>query len=296
MHFIRTVELDALHGFLGRKRFALPGTHFADVAAAAGLDGAPFLFELAERIQFVAPHDHFRAFGLQQDFAFARLAVEGLVHHRAIHEILQRVALGNDFEAVPFTGGGFDVVLATKADFIDPILVAATPVDAAFGDRLARFALLPNLLFVTVERELGAETRGQFGVIRELWREHEDVANAAFDDLRLDAGHPGVAVSAVRAVGVQENAVVLRGLLAFAPGLRAPFEFNDEMVVAVVFLRGDITITASADVEGAILGKGPDVLRVVMEIHLRIDVVLDVACFDDLKQVHLLSHGLGQHG
>jgi hypothetical protein len=65
------------------------------------------------------------------------------------------------------------------------------------------------------------------------------------------------------------------------------------MVVAVVFLRGDIAVAAPADVEGSVLGKGPDALRGVVEVGLGIDVVLDIARFDDLQQVHLLSDRLG---
>jgi hypothetical protein len=71
------------------------------------------------------------------------------------------------------------------------------------------------------------------------------------------------------------------------PSLRAPFEFDDEVVVAVVFLRGDVAVAATADVEGAVLGKGPDVLRIIVEVGLRIDVVLDRAGFDDFEEVDL---------
>ena len=97
----------------------------------------------------------------------------------------------------------------------------------------------------------------------------------------------------MRAVGVEEDAVVLRLLFAGAPGLRAPFEFDDEVVVAEVFLRGHIAVAATGDVEGAVLGKGPDVLRIVVEVHLRIHVVLDVAAADDFEEVDLFRHRLG---
>ena len=39
LDLIRSIELDALHAFLGRTGFALTIAHRADVAAAAGLDG-----------------------------------------------------------------------------------------------------------------------------------------------------------------------------------------------------------------------------------------------------------------
>jgi hypothetical protein len=244
LDLIRAVELDALHAFFGRKGFALTIAHRADVAAAAGLDGGPFLFELAERIQLVATHDHLRAFGLEEDFALARFAIEGLVHHRAIDEVLQRVALGDDFEAVPLAAGAFDIVFAAEAHGVAPVLVATFPIDAAFGHGLAWGACFPDFFLVAVERELSGERSRELCAVCELRREHEDVADAALDDLRLDAGHPGVAVGSVRAVGVEEDAVVLRFLFAGAPSLRAPFEFDDEMVVAVVFLRGDIAVAA----------------------------------------------------
>ena len=142
----------------------------ADVAAAAGLDGGPFLFELAERIQLVATHDHLRALGLEEDFAFAGFAIEGRVHHRAIDEVLQRVALGDDFEAVPLAAGAFDVVFATEAHGVAPVLVATTPVDAAFGDGLAWGACFPDFLLIAIEHELGGERCGELGAIGELWR------------------------------------------------------------------------------------------------------------------------------
>ncbi len=296
LHFIRPVELNALHAFFRRKGFALTIAHRADVAAAAGLDGGPFLLELAERIQFITTHDHLRALGLEKDFAFGGFAIEGLIDERAVDEVLQHVALGDDFEAVPFAAGAFDIVFATEAHGVAPVLVAATPVDAAFGDGLAWGALFPDFLLITVEHELGGERSRQLRAIRELRREHQDVTHAALDDLRLDAGHPGVAVGTVRAVGVEEDAVVLGLLFARTPSLRAPFEFKDEMVVAVVFLCGHIAVAAAGDVEAAVLGKGPDVFGIIMEIHFRIHVVLDIAGLDDLQKIHFLSDRLSCQG
>lgn len=168
LDLIRSIELDALHAFFGRKGFALTIAHRADVAATAGLDGGPLLFELAERIQLVAAHDHLRALGLEEDFALARFAIEGRIHHRAVDEVLKRVALGDDFEAVPLATGAFDVVFATKADGVAPVLIAATPVDAALGDGLAWCTLFPNLLLIAIEHELGGERSRQLGAIRKL--------------------------------------------------------------------------------------------------------------------------------
>ena len=207
---------------------------------------------------------------------------------------MQRVALGDDFEAVPLSGGAFDIVFAAETDRVAPVFIATFPIDAAFGDGLAWRALFPNLLLIAIERELGGERSRELRAISELWREHEDVAHATFDDLRLDAGHPSVRVGAVRAVGVEEDAVVLGLLFAGAPGLGAPFEFEDEMVVSVVFLGGDVAIAATGDVEGAVLGKGPDVLGIIVEVHLGVHVVLDRARFDDFEEVHFLCDGLGR--
>ncbi len=293
LHFIRPIELNALHAFFGRKGFALTIAHRADVAAAAGLDGGPFLFELAERIQLVATHDHLRSFGLKKDFAFGGFAIEGLIDERSVDEVLQRVALRDDFESVPLAAGAFDIVFAAEAHGVTPVFIATTPVDAAFGHGLAWRALFPDFLFIAVEHEFGGERSGDLRAIGELRREHEDVTHAALNDLRLDAGHPGVAVGTVRAVSMEEDAVVLGLLFASTPSLRAPFEFEDEMVVAVVFLRGDIAVAAAADVEGAVLGKGPDVFGIIMEIHLGIHVVLDRAAANDFEEVDLLCYRLG---
>lgn len=97
----------------------------------------------------------------------------------------------------------------------------------------------------------------------------------------------------MRAVSVEEDAVVLGLLFAGSPSLRAPFEFEDEVVVAVVFLRGDVAVAAAGDVEGAVRGEGPDVFGIIMEIHLGIHVVLDRAAANDFEEVDLLCYRLG---
>ena len=294
MHFVIAIKLDALHAFLGRKGFALTIAHRTDVAATTGLDGGPFFLELAKRIQLVATHDHLRAFGLEEDLAFGGFAIEGLIDERSIDEVLQRVALGDDFEAVPLAAGAFDIIASTEAHDVAPVFIATTPIDAAFGDGLAWLALLPDFFPIAVERKLGGKQGRKLPTVGELRREHEDVTDAAFDDLRLDAGHPSVTVGTVRAVGVEEDAIVFRLLIAGAPGLRAPFEFEDEMVVAVVFLCGDIAIAATRDVEGAILGEGPDILRIIMKIHLGIHMMLYITATNDFEEVHFLSDRLGR--
>ena len=100
----------------------------------------------------------------------------------------------------------------------------------------------------------------------------------------------------MRAVGVEEDAIVLGGLLALAPSFGAPLEFEHQVVVAEAVLRGHIAVATPADVKGAVLVKGPDVLGVVMKIGLRIDVMLHVAGLDDFKQVRFLGDRLGQSG
>ncbi len=289
LHFIGSIELNALHAFFGRKGFGLAIAH-ADIAAAAGLDGGPFLFELAERMQLVATHDHLRALGLEEDFAFAGFAIEGLVDERSIDEVLQRVALGDDFEAVPLAAGAFDIVFAAEADRVAPVFIATFPIDAAFGHGLAWRALFPNLLLVAIERELSGERSREF----RRGGEYQNIPYPTLNDLRLDASHPGVAVGAVRAVGVKEDAVVLRFLFASAPGLRAPFEFDDEMVVAEVFLRGDIAITTTGDVQRSISGKGPNVFWSVVEIHLGIDMMLHIAAADGFEEIYPFCNGLSR--
>src|SRR5690606_4034796 len=93
----------------------------------------------------------------------------------------------------------FDVVFAAEADLVLPVGIAAEPVDAAGieGDLLA--SLVPDLLAVTILGDLGGEC-GRVLLFGERVGagEHEDVADAPFDDLGLDRGHPAVAVAAVR--------------------------------------------------------------------------------------------------
>ena len=93
---------------------------------------------------------------------------------------------------------------------------------------------------------------------------------------------------------MEEDAVVHRRVFTLAPGFGAPFEFEHEVVVTELILRGDITVAAPADVKGAVGRKGPDVLGVIVKIHLRIHVMLHSTGFDDLKQIDFLRDWLGR--
>jgi hypothetical protein len=81
---------------------------------------------------------------------------------------LQRVALGDDFEAVPLALGLSTSFLPRKPTLSAPVFIATFPVDAAFGHGLAWLALLPNLLLVAIERELGGERCRELRAIGEL--------------------------------------------------------------------------------------------------------------------------------
>ncbi len=167
------------------------------------------------------------------------------------------------------------------------------PVDAPSRHRLARLALLPDLLLVAVQRVLSRDRSRELRAIRQLRREHQNISHTALDDLRLNARHPSVAYGSMRSVGMQQQPVVLGRLLTLPPGLGTPFEFKHEMVVAEVVLRGHIAITTTADVKRAVSREGPHILGGVVKIRLRIDVIINVSRFDHLQQIDLRFNGFG---
>ena len=289
---LRGVQRDLLLGELEEARTVGVGRKLLAVAVSGGLGGAPLLLEGAEREELEATDEHLGGFDLQEDAALAGLHLEGLVHLHAVDEILEGVALGDDLETGPLARRRLDVVLAAETKRVLPVDVALLPVETAALHGLARIAGRPDLLLVAIQADLGADRRLEHGAVRELRREDEDVAHAAFDDLGLDAGHPAAAHGALRAEAVHEDAVVARGLGALAPGLFAPLELDDQMVVLEAVERRDAAVAVAADVEQAVGLELEDVLRVVDDVGLRVDVHLGLSFAEQVEHVDLLGDGL----
>ncbi len=82
-------------------------------------------------MKFVGFDDGFRTFGRDADGALPGMNVEGFVDLFAVEEIDKSVAAGDDFELVPFSGGGVEVFRKTDAGFFLPVFLAFFPVDAS---------------------------------------------------------------------------------------------------------------------------------------------------------------------
>ena len=245
----------------------------------------PLLRELTQRVELVAAHEHLGRLGLQQDATAARLAVERAVHQHAVGEILQGIALRDDLEARPLAEGRLDVGAATVALHVLPVHVAVLPVETAAGHGNARGARRPDGLLVAVLAELGADGDRERDPVRGPGAEDEDVAHAAFDDLGLDAGHPRPALGADRPEAMDEDAVVAGTLGAAAPGLLAPLELADEVVILVGALGHHGAIALAAHAEGAIRLQLVDFLGVAVDVGLRVDVIIHLPVAHVLEQV-----------
>ena len=289
---LRGVLGDLLLGEIEELRTIGVGREFLGVAVADVLGGAPLLLELAERIEVQAAHEHLRGLDLQEDAALAGLALEGFVHLHAVDEILERVALGDDLETGPFAGRRFDVILAAEAFDVLPVGGAMLPVEATGGHRATRGAGRPDGLLVGIDAGFGADRGREHGAVGELRREHEDVADAAFDDLGLDAGHPAAAHGALRSPAMDEDTVVARSLLAFAPRLLAPLELDHEVVVLEAVEGRDASVAVAADVEQAVGLELEDVLGVIVDVRLRVDVRLGLSFAEQVEHADLLGDGL----
>lgn len=152
------------------------------------------------------------------------------------------------------------------------------PVHATAGDGLARGARLPAHLAVAVLSDLAGHAGGQHLAVGQLGGDDDDVADAALDNVRLDAGDPRAAARAVRPEGVDEDAVVARVLFAVAPGVLAPFELDHQMVVAENLLRGQIAVASPAHMQHAVL-ELEDVGGRVLELGRCAEVGLQTARF-----------------
>ena len=252
----------------------------------------PLLGESADGVQLITTDVHLRGLGLQLEAPLAGLHIEGFVHLHAIDEIDERIALGDHLETGPLAEGRLDVILAAEAYDVLPVGVALGPVQAAAFHGLAGRAGGPHLLFVAVETDFGADRGLEDGAVRELGREDEDVAHAAFDDLGLDAGHPVAAYRALRPEAVHEDTAIAGAGLPLTPGLLAPLELDHEMVVAIGTERGDGPVTFAAHDEITIRSELEDGLRIAGDIELGVDEELGLSLAEELEQVDLLGDGL----
>src|SRR5262249_16884054 len=98
---------------------------------------------------------------------------------------------------------------------------------------------------------------------RVLAFDENDVAGAAFDHLALDRFHPDATGRAVFADAVQEDAAIASGVLAWRPGLLAPFELGNQVIVVGLGVSDEAAEDLPGDMDHAIV-HGEDFFRIVV--------------------------------
>ena len=127
--------------------------------------------------------------------------------------------------------------------------------------KVARLAaLLPARPLVRAEDDVARELHRDRLARRVLAADDDQVADAALGELALDRRHPGAAGAAVGAGRVQQDAGVPHVLAAVGP--LPPLVLDDQVIVAVLLLGGDVAEAVAGDVEHAVL-DAEDLARVV---------------------------------
>src|SRR5262249_27219613 len=136
-----------------------------------------------------------------------------------------------------------------------PVGITSVPVDPAAGEFLRGSARLeiPLLALLGLNRYLR----------RVLPLDQDNIAGAALDHLALDRLHPDTAGRAILADAVQEDAAITRGVLARRPGLFAPFELGDQVIILVFLLRDEPAKDLARDMDHPIVHR-EDSFRIVV--------------------------------
>src|SRR5262249_21614817 len=180
----------------------------------------------------------------------------------AVEEVRDRVPGAVPLQRVPLADRPLHVFLAAEAEYVVPVRVAAVPVDPAALERHRRRArLVVRLLALLALVERRPVLRLDRQARAALAAGQDGVAGGALDHLALDGLHPRAAGRPVLADAVQEDAAVARGLLPRRPGLLAPFELHDEVIVRVLLLRREAAEGLAGDADHAVL-DGEDLVGV----------------------------------
>ena len=205
------------------------------------------------------------------------MAVGHFVDEFAVEEDADRSARADDFEAVPFTEWILDVLRSPVAFHIGPVRIAVAPVHprhrfALGGKSHFGRALRPDRLAVAIILYFGRHLCRGGRTVAFLCREDEDIPRAAFDELGLDAAHPGVPVSAIGSEGMEQKAAVPRPIGSVRESALVPAVIDHEMVVAVGLLRPQVAHAFAADLHDAVFANRPDLFRIVRKGSGRIQV------------------------
>src|SRR5262249_60704647 len=88
--------------------------------------------------------------------------------------------------------------------------------------------------------------------VRLLSPDDDQVADASLGELALDRRHPGTACAPVGSGRVQEDAGIAHELAAVGP--LAPLVLDDQVIIAVLPVGGDVSVAIAGSVEGAVGG------------------------------------------
>src|SRR5262249_50280455 len=139
------------------------------------------------------------------------------------------------------------VVLASGIKQLLEVWVVQRPPELPTREDLGHSPFLPARPLVGAEHDLTGETHGDDFLLLIATTDGDEVADTPLGQLALDARHPGATRSAVRPDGVEEDAGVADVLTPVC--LLAPLELDDQVIIAVFLLGGEVAEAIPTDVD-----------------------------------------------
>ena len=131
------------------------------------------------------------------------------------------------------------------------IMVVPSPPELTTGEDRGDATRFPSRPVVGTEDDFTGELHGNFDSPVVLSPDRDQVANAPLRELAFDRRHPGAPCAAVGSRRVQEDARVPHELAAIGPF--APPVLDDQMIIAVVLSRGNVSLAVAADPQQSVL-------------------------------------------
>ena len=195
-------------------------------------------------MQFELPDEQLEALGLEQDLAGRGEDIVTLVDGGPVDADRDPVPLAQALDPGPLRRRALDVVLAAGVEQFLEVGIVLRPPELPVGEDPRLAPLLPARPLVGPEDRLARELHGDRLALRVLAADDDQVADAALGELALDRRHPRTAGAAVGPDRVQEDAGVAHELAAVGP--LAPLVLDDQVVVAILLVGGDVAEAVAA--------------------------------------------------
>ena len=205
------------------------------------------------------PSDCSRILPAEGETSWAALTVWPLTR------IVIRSLLAEAIDLGPLAERALDVIFAAGVEQLLEVGVVPRPPELTVsGEDPWLPPFLPPRPFVGPEDDRTGESHGDrlpFGV---LAADDDQVAHATLGELALDRRHPHAPGPAVRAGRMQQDAGVPDELPAVGP--LAPLVFDDQVIIAIRLLGGDVAVAVAGDVQHAV--RDPEDLAWVLVLRV----------------------------